>query len=56
MNKVCGHCKIEKDISCFSFKNKEKLTTNSICKECNKLYQKKHFQENKEYYKTILSR
>jgi hypothetical protein len=51
MNKVCGTCKIEKDTSCFSFRNKEKQTTVSICKECNKLYQKKHFQENKEYYK-----
>lgn len=50
MFKICGICKLEKAVECFSFKNKKKGILQTICKQCNKLYQKKHFQENKDYY------
>jgi hypothetical protein len=51
MNKVCGTCKIEKSIDCFCF-NKSKNKLQSICRECNKLYQKEHYKKNKDYYKS----
>jgi len=53
MKKICGKCKVEKDINCFSKKCKGKSGTQlyvSYCRECNIEYQKNHYIENKEYY------
>jgi hypothetical protein len=50
MFKVCGKCKEEKNIDCFCF-NKSKNKYQSMCRECNKLYQKEHYKLNSAYYK-----
>jgi len=48
--KICGNCKETKEDSNFSFKNKESEILNSYCKQCNKEYNKIHYQNNKKYY------
>lgn len=41
--KICKKCKIDKDESEFNPKK-------CMCKDCNKSYQKWHYQNNKKYY------
>lgn len=52
--KVCNHCYLTKPLEEFASKGKSKTTDriyrSSICKICNKLYQKQHYTNNKEYY------
>ena len=48
--KKCSKCKEEKKTSEFTKNIKKKCGYNSYCKDCNKIYQKKHYNENKEYY------
>jgi len=50
MKQKCSTCKLEKLYSEFS-KNKTKKTgINTICKECRKVYIRKHYKANKSYY------
>ena len=50
MFKVCGKCKVEKSIDCFSLKSKIKGTRQSNCKDCQKQYCRQHFKDNTSYY------
>jgi hypothetical protein len=45
-NKICGNCKILKQITDFNFKDKKKGKLQSFCRDCHSLKQK-------EYYKKI---
>ena len=49
MTKICSSCKIEKEDNSF---NKKYEGLSAYCKECNKLFLKKHYEKNKEYYIT----
>lgn len=49
-NKLCIKCKTEKPLTEFRFKNKEKGWYHSYCKECNKGYSTKHYNQNKDEY------
>ena len=51
MLKTCGNCLTEKDSSLFATKNKTTGQLQSYCKDCQKIYRKKHYEENKDYYK-----
>lgn len=46
--KTCTICKVEKDESCFSFKNKIKNKLKSGCKDCEKIYHKEYRNKNKK--------
>ena len=48
---ICSTCKEELSENCFSWKNKEKKTKNSICKKCHSEYRKKHYRRNETKYK-----
>ena len=50
MIKKCRICKTDKEIFEFSYKNKEKEIRSSYCKECNKTYQRSHYQKYKKEY------
>ena len=47
----CTKCLIEKELSEFNKRTKVKSGYASICRDCNKLNLKKHYNENKQYYK-----
>jgi hypothetical protein len=47
--KICPKCG-PKPISEFNWKNKKKGTRCNECRECHKLYNKKHYAANKSYY------
>ena len=48
MKKICGTCKAEKDIKCYS-KNPSKVDGLSYCcQDCNKMYQKEWYKKNKK--------
>lgn len=57
--KVCNKCKEEKELDAFAFRNKEKGTRHSICKQCANKWKKQHDIKNRdkileyhrEYYK-----
>lgn len=48
--KICSKCNIEQPIENFSIKNKQKGTRNAWCRECNRQYNKEHYQNNKDSY------
>lgn len=48
--KVCCICKLNKSISEFSFKNKEKQYYQSQCKLCKKEYHDNYYRNNKDVY------
>ncbi len=50
MLKFCNCCQSEKSIDEFNYKNKEKQTRQSICKECQKIAKKEHYNNNKQAY------
>ena len=50
MIKICSTCKIEKSEDSFSANKAKKDGLQSQCKECRKVYFKKHYQDNKQYY------
>lgn len=50
--KICSKCKELKPISEFAINNTKKDGHASECKSCRKIYRDRHYQENKEYYKT----
>ena len=43
MNKTCSKCKSEKPLEDFSHRNKSKGTRASVCKQCFRDYDKKHW-------------
>jgi hypothetical protein len=45
--KKCGKCGIEKENTEFFFKNKEKNTLHSICKECKRTLDRESYSQNK---------
>lgn len=47
MKRICSSCKQDKDISEYNDTPKKKQ---SLCKECNKAYQKRHYTQNKSSY------
>jgi hypothetical protein len=49
-HKICNKCSLLKDISNFSFKNKELGQRSSTCSSCHIEYRKSHYEENKELY------
>jgi len=49
--KICGKCKIEKDLSGFHKSKKEKDGVRHICKECANEYSKKRYENNPEKQK-----
>jgi hypothetical protein len=52
MNKICTHCKKEKEASTvnFAYRSKAKGTFVTICKPCWKIYHKAHYEANKQTY------
>lgn len=48
--KKCSHCRVEKPDEDFALKSRKTGRRTSICKPCYKLYQRKHYKENKEQY------
>ena len=46
----CSKCEIDKPLSGFTRNKAKKCGYNSYCKECNKDYQKKHYEDNKLNY------
>ncbi|NBP04146.1 MAG: hypothetical protein EBU90_29440 [Proteobacteria bacterium] len=50
LTKKCSVCQVEKNESCFAFKNKKLGILQSRCKECQAEYHRKHYVDNKNYY------
>ena len=48
--KKCPVCQVEKDISCFAFKNKSLGKLHSRCRKCQAIYHKEHYELNKQKY------
>lgn len=48
--KFCNRCKTEKSVNDFSKSNAKKDGLNHFCRECNKAYKKKHYEQNKVLY------
>ncbi len=48
--KVCSKCNEEKTLSDFNYRNKSKGTHQAHCRECTKVYLKKHYSDNQQYY------
>jgi len=48
--KKCNKCEIDKPLSDFTKNKAKKSGYNSYCKTCNKSYQKKHYEDNKNDY------
>jgi protein-arginine kinase activator protein McsA len=44
--KACSHCKQEKPINCFSWRNKQKKIRHVICKDCQSKKNKAHYEAN----------
>jgi hypothetical protein len=49
--KICTKCKLEKELSEFSFKSKEKGTHQSICKRCRKVIDRERYKANPDSFK-----
>lgn len=57
MKKFCSKCGIEKDISEFISKNREKGWSHSYCKLCHSEYKKERYRKNKkEFIKKVRER
>jgi len=52
MTKMCARCKTEQPLENFNTKIKKsgKALKQPYCRECNKAYQREHFQKNKKAY------
>jgi len=48
--KKCGQCKRDLDIDCFAFRNKSKGTRSSQCKECQRSYTNRYYENNTNKY------
>lgn len=51
MTKKCPSCKTDKTTDCFAKNARKKDGLQSTCKECRKVYFKKHYENNKKYYR-----
>jgi hypothetical protein len=49
--KTCSSCHILKDVLEFNKNCRKKDGLNTCCKDCNKLYLKEHYKNNKVYYR-----
>ncbi|NBQ70408.1 MAG: hypothetical protein EBU46_16880, partial [Nitrosomonadaceae bacterium] len=50
MVKTCTSCGSSKELTEFNFKRKEEGSRASVCKACHKLYRRKHYLKNQDYY------
>lgn len=50
-NKSCTMCKELKPLRRFSFRSKSKGIKHNACKNCMKIYTRKHYEDNKDTYK-----
>lgn len=50
MSKICTNCLTEKTEEEFNFKNKEKGTRSTVCKQCHCKYRREHYLANQQYY------
>ncbi len=50
--KRCSRCEREKKVNSFNWKNKKNRIRQSACKECTRSSIRKHYESNKDYYKT----
>jgi hypothetical protein len=48
--KLCSSCKQQRSVTQFSKKKKSKDGLQSVCKQCQKKYHDKHYQQNKQAY------
>lgn len=48
--KTCSTCEVEKEDSDFPFKNKAQNKLSPVCRSCQSLASKKHYQNNKQSY------
>lgn len=51
--KICSTCKIEKELSCFSKRSREKDGLNGQCKSCKKIAYLKYYANNKEKIREV---
>lgn len=49
-SKICSVCRIEKPISEFHIRDRNKGIYHPACKECHRGYVRDHYQNNKKYY------
>jgi hypothetical protein len=48
--RICSHCKQEKSLSEFNFKNRKLGLKQYHCKNCSRKYVQFHYYKNKDYY------
>jgi hypothetical protein len=51
MYKICSKCNEEKSVTEFSWRNKEKGTRTTRCKQCHRDYSNTHYKDNTNDYK-----
>lgn len=50
MQQKCSKCKKKKDLTQFSFESKKSNKRNNYCDDCKSIYNKSHYQKNKQKY------
>lgn len=56
MKKICSGCKQSKSLNAFAKKAASRYGRQARCRECHSKYTRKHYQENKEFYKNKAKR
>jgi hypothetical protein len=51
--KLCPLCRINKDDDCYNLSKRSKDGLHTYCRECNRLYGRENYQNNKERYFTV---
>jgi transcription elongation factor Elf1 len=54
--KTCSHCKIDKDVSCFSKDKQKKDGLQIYCKSCSKIYRDKTYYKDSKLKDSIVKR
>lgn len=49
--KTCNRCKQSKELSEFGKNKRRKDGLQSYCKQCNRIYLRQHYKDNKDYYR-----
>lgn len=49
--KKCSRCKKDKSLDNYTKNNARKDKLNETCRDCHRKYTRKHYQQNKQYYK-----